>query len=214
VIVASGAEREAIQRMADLVREELNVRELRFVSAADELVEVEVKPNYRSLGPRFGKQMPLVAAAVAALDPAGLSAAIREARTLAIDVGGTEHPLSADDLLISMRPLEGYQLEREGSHAVALETTIDGELRIEGWAREIVHTVQAARREAGLDVSDRIVLTLDGDRDLLEAARSHQQYIAGETLAVDVRYEQDGSPTAATIDGLRLGVGVARADRL
>jgi isoleucyl-tRNA synthetase len=158
--------------------------------------------------------MPLAAAAVAALDPAGVAAALREERTVAIDVGGTEHPLSADDLLISMRPLEGYQLEREGSHAVALETSIDDELRIEGWAREIVHAVQAARRDAGLDVSDRIVLTLDGDSQLIEAARAHQEYIAGETLAVDVRYEQDGMPAAATIDGLRLGVGVARADRL
>ncbi|HWD66010.1 MAG TPA: isoleucine--tRNA ligase, partial [Solirubrobacteraceae bacterium] len=211
VIVASDAEREAIGRMADVVREELNVRELRFVSAADELVEVEVKPNYRSLGPRFGKQMPLVAAAVAGLDPTSVSAAAREGRTVAIDVGGTEHPLSADDLLISMRPLEGYQLEREGSHAVALETAIDDELRIEGWAREIVHAVQAARRDAGLDVSDRIVLSLDGDQPLLEAARAHQEYIAGETLAVEVRYEPDGAPDTATIDGLRLAAAITRA---
>jgi isoleucyl-tRNA synthetase len=214
VIVASPAERQAIQRMADVVREELNVRELRFVSAADELVEVEVKPNYRSLGPRFGKQMPLVAAAVAALDAAAVSAALRNQRTVAIDVGGTEHPLAAEDLVISMRPLEGYQLEREGSHAVALETAIDDVLRVEGWAREIVHTVQAVRRDAGLDVSDRIVLTLDGDSGLLEAARTHQEYIAGETLALDVRYEPDGARTAATIDGRPLGVGVARTDTL
>ena len=68
VVVAAGAEREAIERLADIVRDELNVRELRFVSEADELGEVEVKPNYRTLGPRFGKQMPMVAAAVAGLD--------------------------------------------------------------------------------------------------------------------------------------------------
>jgi isoleucyl-tRNA synthetase len=197
--------------MADVVREELNVRELRFVSAADELVEVEVKPNYRSLGPRFGKQMPLVAAAVAGLDATSVSAATGEGRTVAIDVGGTEHPIGADDLLISMRPLEGYQLEREGSHAVALETAIDDELRIEGWAREIVHAVQAARRDAGLDVSDRIMLSLDGDPPLLEAARAHQDYIAGETLAVEVRYEPDGALETARIDGLRLGAAITRA---
>ncbi|HET9720446.1 MAG TPA: isoleucine--tRNA ligase [Solirubrobacteraceae bacterium] len=211
VIVASDAEREAIQRMADVIREELNVRELRFVSAADELVEVEVKPNYRSLGPRFGKQMPLVAAAVAALDPSTVGAAARDGGDVAIDLGGTEHQLSADDLLVSMRPLEGYQLEREGSHAVALETAIDDELRVEGWAREIVHAVQAARRDAGLEVSDRIVLTLDGDDALLDAARTHQEYIAGETLAVEVRYEPDGAVDAATIDGLRLLAAVTRA---
>jgi isoleucyl-tRNA synthetase len=211
VVVATGSEREAIERMADIVREELNVRELRFVSAADELVEVEVKPNYRALGPRFGKQMPLVAAAVAGLDPGAVAATLRQGGRVAIDVGGTEHPLGDEDLLLSMRPLEGYQLEREGSHAVALETAIDEELRVEGWAREIVHAVQAARRDAGLDVSDRIVLTLDGDQPLLEAARVHQDYIAGETLAVEVRYERDGAVDTATIDGLRLAAAVTRA---
>jgi isoleucyl-tRNA synthetase len=148
---------------------------------------------------------------VAGLDPAGVAGSLRDGRTVAIDVGGTEHPLSADDLLLSMRPLEGYQLEREGSHAVALETAIDDDLRVEGYAREIVHAVQAARRDAGLDVSDRIVLRLDGDQPLLDAARAHQDYIAGETLAVEVRYEADGAVDAATIDGLRLAAAVTRA---
>ena len=74
-------------------REELNVRELRFVSEADELGEVEVKPNYRALGPRFGKQMPMVAAAIAGLDPARVAAALRNGETVAIDVGGSEHAL-------------------------------------------------------------------------------------------------------------------------
>src|SRR6202008_1963888 len=127
-------------------------------------------PNYRTLGPRFGKDMPLVAAAVAALDAARVGEALRDGRTVAITVAGHDHELGGDDLLLSMRPLTGYQVEREGSHAVALELEIDAELQVEGWAREIVHAVQAARRDAGLDVSDRIALTLDGDDDLLGAA--------------------------------------------
>ena len=114
-----------------------------------------------------------------------------------------------------MKPLEGYQVEREGSHAVALELEIDESLRVEGWAREIVHAVQAARRAADFDISDRIVLTLDGDEQLLAAAREHEQYIAGETLAVEVRYKPvDGSSAAAAefvaIDGLDLRIGVRR----
>ena len=132
------------------MRDELNVRELRFVSEADELGEVEVKPNYRTLGPRFGKQMPMVAAAVAGLDAARAAAALRDGKTVKIDVGGNEHALGADDLLVSMKPLEGYQVEREGSHAVALELEIDESLRIEGWAREIVHAIQSARRDGRL----------------------------------------------------------------
>jgi isoleucyl-tRNA synthetase len=211
IVVATGFERESIERMSEVVREELNVKELRFVSEADELGEVEVKPNYRTLGPRFGKDMPLAAAAIAALDPATVSEALRSEQPIGIAVGGKDHDLSADDLLISMKPLEGYQVEREGSHAVALELELDEELLVEGWAREIVHAIQAARRDAGLEVTDRIVLTLDGDEDLVGAARVHQDYIAGETLATDVSYEALNGAAPVKIDGRELKVGVALA---
>jgi isoleucyl-tRNA synthetase len=211
IVVATGAERDAIERMSAIVREELNVKELRFVSAADELAEVELKPDYRRLGPRFGKHMPLVAAAVAGLDAAQAVASLRDGRPVAISVDGKDHELSAEDLQTSMKPLEGYQVEREGSHAVALELEIDDELRVEGWAREIVRAVQLARQEAGLEVTDRIVLTLDGDAKLLGAARAHQDYIAGETLAVEVAYESlDGEGLEPVkIDGRELWIAVA-----
>jgi isoleucyl-tRNA synthetase len=209
VVVATGAERGAIERLQELVREELNVKEIRFVSEADELGEVEIKPNYRTLGPRFGKQMPIVAAAVAALDPAHATAALKEGSKVAIAVNGHDHELSAADLLISMKPLPGYQVEREGSHAVALELEVDGELRSEGWAREIVHAVQGERRAAGLDISDRIALTLDGDPELLAAARAHEPYIAGEVLAVAIAYESLNGAAPVTIDGRELRLAVA-----
>ncbi len=212
VVVATGSERDAIERMRDIVREELNVRELRFVTDADELGQVELKPSYRSLGPRFGSQMPLVAAAVRGLDAARAAAELRAGRTVSISIDGRDHELGAEDLLIAMKPLEGYQVEREGSHAVALETRIDDELTVEMRAREIVHHVQGARRAAGLEVTDRIALTLDGDPTLLDAARTHQDYIAGETLAVDVSYESlDGEVEPLAIDGLALKVAVALA---
>jgi isoleucyl-tRNA synthetase len=211
VVVATGREREAIERLASLAREELNVRELRFVSQADELGQVEVKPNYRTLGPRFGKQMPTVAAAIAGLDPAAAAAALRDGRPVAISLNGRDHELSGEDLLVSMKPIEGYQVEREGSHAVALELAVDDELRAEGWAREVVHAVQAARRDAGLEVSDRIVLRLDGDPELLDAAREHQDYIAGETLATQVVYGSADTPDAIKVDGRELRLAVGRA---
>ena len=211
VVVATGAERAAIERLGEIVREELNVRELRFVSEADELGEVEVKPNYRTLGPRFGKHMPQVAAAVAALDPAHAAAAARNGATIGIWVAGSEHQLRGEDLLVSMKPLEGYQVEREGSHAVALDLNLDEELRVDGWAREIVRAVQMARQGAGLEISDRIVLTLDGDPRLLDAARTHGTYIAGETLAVQVADEPLDGVEPVTIDGLELRIAVALA---
>jgi isoleucyl-tRNA synthetase len=211
VVVANGFERGSIERLGEIVREELNVRELRFVSEADELGQIEIKPNYRTLGPRFGKHMPLAATAVAGLDPAAAVAALRDGRGIAISVAGQDHELTAEDLLVSMKPLEGYEVEREGSHAVALELGLDFELRLEGWAREIVHAVQGARRDAGLEVTDRIVLSLSGDEDLLAAAREHEPYIAGETLAVRVSYESLNGAAPVTIDGRELRVGVALA---
>jgi isoleucyl-tRNA synthetase len=209
VVVAAGDERAAIERLADTVREELNVKALRYVEQADELGSYEVKPNYRSLGPRFGKQMPQVAAAVAALDPAHVAGALRDGGRVGISVDGHDHELGVDDVLLAMAPLDGYQLEREGSHAVALELELDDELRREGLAREVVHAVQNARKAAGLAVEDRIELRLGGDGDLLAAARAFEGYVAGETLAVEVIYDgSDGE--AATIEGRLLNINVNR----
>ena len=213
-VVAAGSEREAIERLSEIVRDELNVKELRYVSQADELGSYDIKPNYRALGPRFGKQMPLVAAAVAALDPAHVASVVRDGGSLGVSIEGAEHELAPDDLLLAMQPLEGYQLEREGSHAVALEVELDDELRREGLAREVVHAVQSARKAAGLEVEDRIDLALDGDAELLEAARAHEDYVTGETLAVSVAYEGNGgSPQQATIEGRSLAIDVRRAQK-
>ena len=210
VVVATGQERAAIERLADTVLDELNVKELRYVGQADELGSYEVRPNYRSLGPRFGRQMPQVAAAVAALDPAHVAGALRDGGRVGVSVDGHDHELDADDLLLALRPLEGYQLEREGSHAVALELELDDQLRREGLAREVVHAVQSARKAAGLEVEDRIELTLGGDGVLLDAARAHEAYVAGETLALAVAYD-GGEGAQATIEGRPLRIGVRRA---
>jgi isoleucyl-tRNA synthetase len=209
VVVASGADREAIERLADVIASELNVKNLRFVAEADELGSYEIKPNYRTLGPRFGKAMPRAAAAVAALDPAHVVAAAREGGTVRINVDGTDHPLEPEDLLLSLQPLEGYQLEREGSHAVALELVLDDDLRREGLAREVVHAIQGARKDAGFDVSDRIALGLDGDEELLAAARAFEAYVTGEVLATSIDY---GSANGheAHIEGRALRISVTR----
>src|SRR6478672_6087539 len=211
VVVAAGRERDAIERLSDIVREELNVRELRFVEAADELGSYEIKPNYRTLGPRFGRGMPQVAAAVEALDAAHVAATLRRGGRVGVNIDGHEHELGSDDLLLAMRPLEGYQLEREGSHAVALELAIDDGLWREGLAREVVHAVQGARKAAGLAVEDRISLVLGGDEALLDAARTHEGYLAGEVLAVSVGVDGFSDGTSATIEGCELRIARARA---
>jgi isoleucyl-tRNA synthetase len=211
VIVATGSERVEIERLAGVVRSELNVRELEFVTEEAELVSYRVKPNYRSLGPRFGKSMPQVAAAVGGLDPESARAAAKGERTLGISIDGHEHTLGPDDLQLVMEPLEGYEVESEAGRAVALALEIDDDLRREGFAREVVHAVQGARKEAGLEVTDRISLQLAGDEELLDAARAYQEYVVGEVLATEIAYQEGSSAAEAAIEGRKLLIGVARS---
>jgi isoleucyl-tRNA synthetase len=211
VVVAAAGERAAIEQLAEVVREELNVKQLRFVDDADELGAYAIKPNYRALGPRFGRHMPAAAEAIASLDPAVVSEALREGRDIGVVVDGKEHALGAGDLQLRLEPLEGYQLEREGSHAVALELALDDDLRREGLAREVVHAVQIARKAAGLEVEDRIALALGGDESLLDAARAHEAYVSGETLATQVSYDANGTGERAVIEGRELRIALVRA---
>jgi isoleucyl-tRNA synthetase len=222
VVVADGRERAAIERLVEIVREELNVRRVRFVEAADELGEYEVKANYRTLGPLFGKDMPLAAEAIAALDPARVAAAVRggpgggTGGGIGIAVGDREHTLTEQDVILTMKAPEGYSVEREGAHAVALDLALDESLLREGRSREIVHIVQNARKTAGLEVEDRIELLLAGNASLVEAVREHEAYVSGETLAVRL-VVGDGDAAAmdyreqSEIEGLPLEIALRRA---
>jgi isoleucyl-tRNA synthetase len=216
VVVATDAERDAILTRSDLVQAELNVKQLEFVAEESDLVSYRVKPDYRALGPRFGKQMPQVAAAVEALDAGHVSAAIDEGRDFGVNFDGHEHRIRPEEVSLVMEPLEGYQVEAEAGHAVALSLELDEELRREGLAREIVHAVQQARKAAGLEVTDRIELSLDGDEELLQAARDHEAYISGEVLAAVVVYGgvesgEGAHGELATIDGRGLRISLSRA---
>ena len=210
VIVANDAERAAIEARADLVTSELNVKELDFVSEEADLVSYAVKPNYRSLGPRFGKRMPQVAAAVEALDPVHVAKVMADGGEVGISIDGDDHTIGAEEVTLALQPLEGYEVEAEAGHAVALQLELDDELRREGLAREIVHAVQNTRKAAGLDISDRIELALDGDDELVAAAREHEPYIATEVLATSVSY--DATATAPVrVDGRDLHISVTKA---
>ncbi|HEX2360337.1 MAG TPA: isoleucine--tRNA ligase [Solirubrobacterales bacterium] len=214
VVVATAEERPAIERHAAIVSSELNVKEIEFVAEESDLVSYRVRPNYRVLGPRFGKHMGQAAAAIEALEADVVARQFESGGEVGITVDGRDHSLSEDDVQLVMEPLDGYQVEAEAGHAVALALELDDELRGEGWAREIVHAVQNARKSAGLEVSDRIELALGGDAELLDAARANEPYISGETLATAVSYGPDGagetSITTTIIEGRELTITVTR----
>jgi isoleucyl-tRNA synthetase len=170
-----------------------------------------VKPNYRTLGPRFGSDMPQVAAAVESLDPGHVREAITGEREIGINIDGHDHTLAGEDLTLVMQPLDGYMVESEAGRAVALALDLDENLVREGLAREIVRAVQNARKEQGLEVTDRIELNLTGDEELLAAARAHEAYLTAEVLAERVAYADGAGPDPIEIESRELSIGVSRS---
>ena len=186
-MVAADRERAAIERFEELVRDELNVKALRFVSEADELGRFELKPNYRTLGPRFGKQMPHVAAAVAALDPDARCAQGRRGGRERRRAGAPDRPGRRPARAPAARGLPGGALghARRGARPRARRRAAPrGRWRARSCTR-----CRRRARAPGCDVEDRIALTLGGDEELLEAARAHEDYVTGETLAVELAYD-------------------------
>jgi len=186
VIACPPATARVLEGLTGIVADELNVREVRFVTDAGGLVQVSLKPNYRTLGPRMGPHMPAMAEAVAALDATATVRALDAGDTVTVVVNGNEERLSDDDLLREVRPSEGYAVAEGGALAVGLATEITPELEMEGLARDLVRAIQTARRAADLKVEDRIVLHLDGSARIREAIDAHRQWIAGEVLATDL----------------------------
>ncbi|WP_433324990.1 isoleucine--tRNA ligase [Spirillospora sp. CA-294931] len=171
------------------ISEELNVVGFEELSSiGGDLVEYEVKPNFRELGKRYAKDTPKVAKAVTAADPAALVAALRAEGSVTVEADGLGAvPLGPDDVIVTERPRSGWAVESGGGETVALDLTVTPELRRAGLVREAVRLVQDARKSAGLDVTDRIELwwRAAGD-DLGEALRAHTQEVADEVLAATV----------------------------
>ena len=216
VVACAPSTATAMAEHAGLIADELNVKDVRFVSDPVELVQVVVKPNYRTLGPRFGKAMPRVAEAFAKLDAAAVVRTLDAGEPVIIAVDGREAAIDPGDVLREVRPSERYAVAQEGPLAVGLSTDLTADLRREGMAREIVHAVQNARKAAGLRVEERIRLHLDGSGLLREAIDLYREQIAGETLAVEVTVGH-GAPFAGihheehVVDGEPLAVRLGPA---
>ncbi len=176
--------------LRDLVAAELNVESLEPLSGA--VVDVSVKPQFRALGKRFGSQTNTVAQAVLAADPVVLAAGLKVG-TASVLVDGTEVTLSAEELVVTEVPREGWAVESAGGETVALDLELTAELRRAGLVREVIRLVQDARKSTGLDISDRIELWWEATGELAEALKAGAPRLAAEVLAVSV---VEGPPTA------------------
>ncbi len=203
IITRDPTVREEIAGHTELIAEELNVKHVSVEDNEDHLVHLSAKANFKVLGPRLGAKMRDVARGIEELDHGTVSALLDGASA---EVAG--ETIVADDIVVARAPREGVVVAAEGPLSVALDCTITSELQAEGLAREVVNRVQAARREAGFDVTDRIDLTWEtADETLAAAIVSHTDLITDEVLAVTIRRAAGGLEVDVT--GMRLEIGVA-----
>ncbi|MDR2144465.1 MAG: isoleucine--tRNA ligase, partial [Treponema sp.] len=185
-------EKKVLFEMEDIIREELNVKNVVFRNNEEDLVEYEAKANFRILGKELGKDMKAAAERIESLSQAEIQGLL-DGATLSIDAGGRTVEITSEKL--DIRRLEKINLRvlNEGTLTVALDTEVTEELSREGDIRDLVRGVQNARKEAGLDVTDRIVLYLYGSARLKQAWEVFSDYAAAETLAVSMEWgETDG----------------------
>ncbi len=211
VVALPEAEARAVERLRDVVLDELNVKDLRVVSGEDELVAYVVKPNLKVLGPKLGKRLGLLQAALKEADAAALVAAVRADGAAVILLPDGELSLAEDELLIETGSPEGYQVESDAGRVVALRTDVDDALREEGLARELIHAVQLARKAADLRIEDTISLTLDVPEELRPPAERHRGAIMAETLASAFALGEAAGEhrETARVDGREVGIGLS-----
>jgi isoleucyl-tRNA synthetase len=212
-----GAETRAsrvLDQLTPLLAAELNIKNVEFISSADDLVTLEAKPNFRSLGKKFGKKTPLASEAVQALSSEALRA-FEAGKPLYVSVENESRELSAEDLTVVRRASGDLVVKEEAGYFAALDPAVTRELRLEGLARELVSRIQRFRKESGLAVSDRIRLVVRADAEVLEAVAAFKKWIAEEVLAVDVRVggQIDSNYATQTFDleGQSVTVAIERA---
>jgi isoleucyl-tRNA synthetase len=216
VVAPSAEEREALAHHRSDVLEELNVKDVELLDSSASLLSYRVKPNLRLLGPRLGRQLPALRAALEALDlrAAGqVARAVAAGETVTLPFGGGQLALTPEELLVESEALAGYAVAQEGGVQVALDTTLTDDLRREGLVRDLVRAVQEARKNAGLAMADRIALHLSWQGDLDPVLVEWGGFVRSETLAETLAL---GLPPPgaysepASLDGAPLIVGVVR----
>jgi isoleucyl-tRNA synthetase len=204
-----GLRSEVIEEIAT----ELNVKQFEVVESLEGLLDYRVLPKFKALGPRVGKLMPQVKAALEAADGAEVRRVLDTEGAWRLQVDGTDVEIGPDDVEIRAEQHEELALAQDGPRAVALDLTLDDDLRAEGIARELVRAVNDQRKAEGFDIADRIVLTLHATGTVLAAATAHRDWITGEVLATTgTIVDRAGSgPATTTVDGEPVWLALQRA---
>ncbi len=208
------AMREEFEAVKTLVLSEVNVKELEIASGDNEVFVKRVQPDFKKLGPKFGKQMKAAAAIISAFDRNAIAALERDGHIGITTPDGTETVIDLDDVKIISEDIPGWLVANEGVLTVALDIEIDTALAREGMAREIINRVQNIRKSSGLEITDHIVLTLDNaaSDEIRAAVDDYRDYIAGQVLADAIVFASAGSTfEALDLDGRNLNVKIQKA---
>jgi isoleucyl-tRNA synthetase len=213
VCVAPGVSDADLMPLIPLLAAELNVKQVDFASSGDALMTLEAKANFRSMGKKFGKKMPLAAQAVAALTSEQLAEFLR-GQPLVVTVDGDSQELAPDDVAIVRRSSGALAVQEDGGFFAALDPAITPELRREGHAREVISRVQRMRKESGFAVSDRIVMTVAGSDEVGAVVDAHASWIAEEVLAAELVFAPDPAQErqweTIDLDGITAYVAITR----
>jgi isoleucyl-tRNA synthetase len=183
-------ERQEIEAVEELIKSEVNVKEIELLDDASDILVKRIKPNFKSLGPRFGKEMKAIAAAVAALGQEDIQK-IEQEGELVLELENKSIKLQLEDVEITSQDIEGWLVASSGPVTVALDISIDENLRREGIARELVNRIQNLRKESGFEVTDRIDIKFLKNDTVENAVLSNLQYIKSETLTADLQFEEE-----------------------
>ena len=190
-----------INAVADLIKHEVNIKQVELLEDASDILVKQIKPNFKVLGPRFGKDMKLIANAINALDSDDIKK-IEQNSSLDVEINGKNVTLGLEDVEITSQDIEGWLVASQGSLTVALDVTITEELRNEGIARELVNRIQNLRKDSGFEVTDRIDVQIQKDEQIVEAVSLNEAYIKSETL----------TETLKIIDKVNDGIEIAFDD--
>ena len=174
--------REALAMMKDVILEEVNIKELVILEDDSEIVQKSTKANFKSIGPRFGKQVKQVAAAITALGKSEISK-LEAGEEIPLSIDDSELTITKEDIIVVSSEIKGWAVESNGTVTVAIDKELDEQLIAEGLAREFVNRVQNMRKDAGFEVTDKIKIYYSGSKLIVGAVESFNQYIANETLA-------------------------------
>ena len=178
-------QKEELLAVANLIKHEVNIKEIELLEDASDILIKQIKPNFKALGPKFGKDMRFIASEVQKFTQEDISK-IEKDKNISIHINEKNITLGLEDVEISSKDIEGWLVANEGSITVALDVTISEELRKEGVARELVNRIQNARKDSGLEVTDKVKLTLLEDQNLEQSISENKAYIMSETLTKEL----------------------------